>query len=148
LLPQDGGEAHGYEEFFASIDTIVVGRNTFELVRGFSEWPYKGKRVVVLSSRAIDTNGLDVEWMSGAPEEIAKRLEAAGAKHVYVDGGITIQRFLSAGLITDLTVTHVPVLIGEGIPLFGQIPHDIQLRHLSTRAFASGLVQSIYEVVR
>jgi dihydrofolate reductase len=84
--------------------------------------------------------------MSGAPPEIVSRLAATGARHVYVDGGITIQGFLRAGLIQRLVITRVPVLIGEGIPLFGALPRDVRLRHVATRQYASGLVQSEYHV--
>ncbi len=63
-----------------------------------------------------------------------------------MDGGITIQGFLQAGLVNRLTITRVPVLIGEGIPLFGALPRDVRLRHVATRHFPSGLVQSEYEV--
>lgn len=149
FLPTDGGEPHGYEEFIASIDAIVVGRNTFEVVLAFPSWPYGDKRVVVLSSNPIDLSvvkGGVVEQMSGEPADIIARLAATGAHHLYIDGGITIQRFLRAGLIQRIIVTRVPVLIGEGIPLFGPVPHDIQLRHVTTRQFASGLVQSEYEI--
>lgn len=83
--------------------------------------------------------------MAGEPAEIFSRLAASGVQHAYIDGGITIQGFLRAGLIQRLTVTRVPVLIGEGIPLFGALPRDIRLRHIATRTFASGLVQSEYE---
>jgi riboflavin biosynthesis pyrimidine reductase len=85
--------------------------------------------------------------MSGAPAEIVSQLAARGIRHVYVDGGITIQRFLQDGLIQRLIVTRVPVLIGTGIPLFGRVPSDIVLRHVGTRQYASGLVQSEYEVI-
>jgi riboflavin biosynthesis pyrimidine reductase len=84
--------------------------------------------------------------MSGAPTDIVSQLCARGIRHAYVDGGITIQRFLQAGLIQRLIITRVPVLIGEGIPLFGALPHDIILEHVGTRQYASGLVQSEYEV--
>jgi dihydrofolate reductase len=82
--------------------------------------------------------------MAGTPAEIVSRLAASGAHHLYIDGGITIQRFLRAGLVRRLIITCVPVLIGEGIPLFGALPHDIHLRHLATRQYPSGLVQSEY----
>jgi dihydrofolate reductase len=88
-----------------------------------------------------------VEQMGGPPEEVASRLAASGARHVYVDGGVTIQRFLRAGLIDRLVITRVPVLIGDGIPLFGSLPKDVRLRHVATRSYPSGLVQSEYEVV-
>ena len=148
FLPEDC-EPHGYEEFIASVDCLVIGRKTFEVVLAFPSWPYGKRRVVVLSSRPLDLSkvrGGVVEQMSGAPEEIAAKLAASGTKHVYVDGGVTIQGFLGAGLVHHLTVTRVPVLIGAGIPLFGPLPHDIALRHVSTATLPGGLVQSEYEV--
>jgi len=151
FLDAAGSESHGYEEFIATIDTIVMGRKTFETVLGFSSWPYGDKRVVVLSGQPADlptaaARGGRVEQMSGAPADILSRLAADGARHVYVDGGITIQRFLAAGLIKRLVVSRVPVLIGSGIPLFGALPKDVLLRHVATKAFPGGLVQSEYEV--
>jgi dihydrofolate reductase len=149
-LPTGGGEPHGYDEFMASVDVIVIGRKTFETVLTFGAWPYGGKRVVVLSSRPVDLSaarGGVVERMGGSPAEIVSKLAASGAHHLYVDGGITIQRFLRAGLIDRLVIARVPVLIGDGIPLFGSLPHDIRLRHVVTRSYPSGLVQSEYEVV-
>ena len=152
FLPPDGGEPHGYEEFLASIDALVIGRKTFETVLTFANWPYGHKRVVVLSSRPVDLSvvrGGIVEQMSGPPPEIVSNLAASGAHHLYVDGGITIQQFLRAGLI----ITRVPVLIGDGIPLFGRLPHDIgrlphdiRLRHIATQHYASGLVKTEYHL--
>jgi dihydrofolate reductase len=149
FLPADGGEPHGYDEFIASVDTILIGRKTFEVVLNLPSWPYSDKRVVVLSHRPLDFSGITgrVEQMSGEPVQIAQKLAATGAKHVYVDGGITVQEFLRAGQIHDLTITRVPVLIGEGIPLFGSVPQDIKLRHIGTRQYKSGLVKSEYEVM-
>jgi len=149
-LPEGGGEPHGYDEFIASVDAIVIGRNTFEKVLTFEAWPYGEKRVVVLSSRPVDLSaavGGVVEQMAGAPADIVSRLAASGAHHLYVDGGTTVQRFLSAGLIQRLVITRVPVLIGEGIPLFGALPRDIRLHHVMTRHYPSGLVQSEYRIV-
>ena len=149
FLPVDC-EPHGYEEFIATIDTLVIGRGTFEIVMGFPEWPYGERRVVVLSSRPLDlsrTPQNKVEQMSGEPAEIVAKLAARGAQHLYVDGGITIQRFLRAGLIQHLTVTRVPVLIGDGIPLFGALPHDVRLKHITTKSYPSGLVKTEYEVI-
>ncbi len=149
-LPAEG-EPHGYDEFMAAVDALVIGRNTFETVLGFGgAWPYGKKRVVVLSAQLIDfssVRGGVVDEMRGAPAEIVSKLAATGAHHLYVDGGITIQRFLRAGLIDRLVITRVPVLIGEGIPLFGSLPHDLRLRHVATRSYPSGLVQSEYQVV-
>ncbi|HEV8360269.1 MAG TPA: dihydrofolate reductase family protein [Candidatus Thermoplasmatota archaeon] len=150
FLPEGGGEPHGYPEFMASVDTLVIGRKTFEKVLTFDAWPYGDKRVVVLSHRPIDRSaarGGLVEQMSGPPADIVERLAASGAQHLYLDGGITIQAFLRAGLVHRLIVTRVPVLIGEGIPLFGALARDVRLRHVATRTYPSGLVQSEYHVV-
>lgn len=148
FLPPGGGEPHGYHEFMATVDALVIGRNTYETVLAFDEWPYGEKPVFVLSTRTLAPGppGAVVERLSGEPSEIVARLAARGVGHAYVDGGITVQRFLRAGLIDRLIVTRVPVLIGEGIPLFGTLPKDIPLRHVATRQFASGLVQSEYRV--
>lgn len=149
FLPPGGGEPHGYDEFIASVDALVIGRNTFETVLGFPAWPYGDKRVVVLSSRPLDLSvvrGGVVEQMAGAPAEIVSKLAARDIHHLYVDGGITIQRFLREGLIQRLIITRVPVLIGEGIPLFGVLPRDVRLRHVATQHYASGLVKTEYQI--
>lgn len=147
-LPPGGGEAHGYDEFMATVDALVIGRKTFETVLTFDTWPYAEKPVFVLSTRTLAPAplGAVVEPMSGAPAEIVSQLAARGIRHAYVDGGITIQRFLQAGLIQRLIITRIPVLLGDGIPLFGALQRDIALRHVATRQYASGLVQSEYVV--
>ncbi|MDQ5844700.1 MAG: dihydrofolate reductase, partial [Acidobacteriota bacterium] len=88
FLPPGGGEPHGYEEFIASVDALVIGRNTFEKVLTFETWPYGYKRVVVLSTKPIDLSavvGGVVEQMGGPPAEIVSQLAASGAHHLYVD---------------------------------------------------------------
>ena len=147
FLPPGGGEPHGYDEFMATVDALVIGRKTFETVLTFDSWPY-AKPVFVLSTRPLvaPPAGAVVERLSGTPADIVSQLAARGIRHIYVDGGITIQRFLRAGLIQRLIITRVPVLIGTGIPLFGAIEHDIALTHVTTRAYPSGLVSSEYAV--
>src|SRR5215475_7239412 len=147
-LPNDC-EPHGYDEFMATVDALVIGRKTFETVLTFGAWPYGPKPVFALSSSPLAPAppGAVVEHMSGDPAEIMLRLADRGVRHVYVDGGITIQRFLRAGLIQRFIITRVPVLIGDGIPLFGVTQRDIALKHIATRQYATGLVQSEYEVV-
>ena len=151
FLPTGGGEEHGYQAFFGSVDALIIGRGTFETVLAFPDWPYGSKPCFVLSSRPLDlaaVRGGVVEQMAGDPADVVARLEARGYRHVYVDGGITIQRFLRAGLIQKIVVTRVPVLIGSGIPLFGALEEDIRLEHVETRQYPSGLVSSEYRVIR
>ena len=148
FLPPGGGEEHGYEEFMRSVDALVIGRNTYDKVISFDPWPYGEKPVIVLSTRPIDPPpGAVVERLAGTPQEIFVNLSSRGWTHVYVDGGITITRFLEANLIQRLIITRVPVLIGTGIPPFGSLPRDIKLKHVGTRSYQSGLVQSEYLVL-
>ena len=142
-------EDYGYKEFMATVDVLVMGRKTFEKALTFGKWPYGSKPVVVLSSGPVQVPGKiaeSVEAMSCSPTELVSRLAERGAGHLYIDGGKTIQGFLDAGLIQQIIITRVPTLIGSGIPLFGPLKHDIKLRHIETRQFASGFVQSKYTV--
>ena len=144
----DGGD-HGYADFMESIDTLVMGRKTFEKVLSFDPWPYTGTRVIVLSTGSVgvpDALKSTVEVVSLEPEALLRYLGVTGARRVYVDGGQTIQRFLRAGLIHEMTVTRAPVLIGSGVPLFGGLSEDIEWEHIETQAFSNGLVQSRYRV--
>src|SRR5215203_7461859 len=148
FLPPGGGEPHGYAEFMQTVDALVIGRKTFETVLTFDIWPYGEKPVFVLSTcpLAPAPAGAVLTHLSGEPSDIASQLDPRGIRHVYVDGGITIQRFLRAGLIQRLIITRVPVLIGTGIPLFGALERDVVLQHISTRHYASGLVQTEYRI--
>ena len=154
LMGEGGGDSaeHGYNEFIAGIDAIVMGRRTFEKVLSFDKWYYGSKRVVVLSHQPLDLSvaqarGGVVEGMAGSPAEVVSTLAASGAHRLYVDGGITIQQFLRAGLIHRLIISRLPVLIGDGIPLFGSLPYDIRLSHIATRTYPGGMVQSEYHIV-
>jgi dihydrofolate reductase len=145
-LPNDP-EPHGYEEFIASVDALVIGRKTFETAAAFDPWPYGEKPVFVLTSRPSAWKAPDgsvCEFLSGNPREIVDRLTERGLHHLYIDGGVTIQGFLEAGLIQHLIVTRVPVLLGSGIPLFGPLSRDVRVNHVATRSYPSGLVQSEY----
>jgi dihydrofolate reductase len=147
LPPPALDEDYGFGPYMASVDALVIGRKTFEMALGLGGWQYGKRLVIVLSSRPIDftaLTGANVEQMSGEPAEIVATLAARGVKELYVDGGVTIQRFLRAGLIARLIITRVPILLGAGIPLFGALPRDVPLRHIATKSFPSGLVQSEY----
>lgn len=142
------GEDFGYAAFMETVDALVMGRKTFEVVCGFGDdWPYAGKRVVVLSHGAPTVPaGVEVEVLSLSPADVLAHLGADGCRRVYVDGGKTLQAFLRAGLVREVIVTRIPVLLGEGIPLFGSLPADVPLTHVETRALPGGLVQSRYRI--
>lgn len=154
LMGEGGGDSaeYGYNEFIAAIDAIVMGRRTFEKVLTLGKWYYGDKRVIVMSHQPIDVSVVQaregvVEQMAGAPSEIVSKLAASGASRLYIDGGITIQQFLRAGLIHRLIISRLPVLIGQGIPLFGSLSRDVLLRHIRTLTYPGGMVQSKYHVV-
>ncbi len=143
-------EEHGYDAFIRDVDLHVIGRGTFEKVLTFDGWAYGSRRVLVLSrtlhADAIPKSVRATVSLHRGPVDAAfvRELESSGVTHAYVDGGQVIQSFLRAGLIDDMIITHIPVLIGRGLPLFGALPADIWWEHRSTRAFSSGLVQSSY----
>lgn len=143
------GEDCGFFVFMNSVDTLLMGRKSYEKVLSFGEWPYGDTPVVILSRNQIsfpDHLPRTVSHSSEQPAELLKRLTGEGVQHVYVDGGKTIQGFLSEGFVDEITVTVIPVILGEGIPLFGSVKDDIHLTHIRTTAFDFGFVQSTYAV--
>lgn len=152
LLERDGtGEDHGYDDFIPDIDMIVMGRGSYEKVVTFEKWFYN-RPVLVLSKQLAGTPVPEalqgkVRFADLSPIEAMEELERQQVRRVYVDGGQLIQSFLREGLISDMVITTVPVLIGSGRPLFGELPHDISLELVASRTFPSGMVQSTYRVV-
>jgi dihydrofolate reductase len=134
----------GYDAFIADVDTIVMGRNTYEKALTFGFWPYEGKTVRVLSTR-LETDDPNVV-ITRSTADLVRDLEEAGARNVYIDGGQLIQSFLGDGLVDRITITVAPVLIGTGIPLFGSLHRDIELQHVGTTGLAEGFVQTTYAV--
>ena len=135
------GEDYGYAKFFDSVDTLVIGRKTYETALSFEAWPYAKKRVVVMTHQER-TPKFNEEFFSGDPKALLERL--ADSKRIYVDGGSVIRQFLAEKLVTDITLSIIPVLLGSGIRLFDGPATDVPLELLSAREFDSGLVQVHY----
>lgn len=147
MVPE--GEDCGFLAFMKSIDTLVMGCKTYEQVLSFGQWPYNETPVVVMSHNHIDIPrelGGKLSQSSDDPRQLLDTLAEKGVERVYVDGGNTIQRFLSEELINEITITSIPVVIGEGISLFGNIGKDIRLTHKKTIAYDFGFVQTTYSV--
>lgn len=145
--PNPEGSDFGFSEFMKSVDAIVMGRNTFELVLTFGEWHYT-KPVFVLSNtlQSVPKNVTDkAEILSGNPESIIKELNSRGYKNLYIDGGITIQKFLDQELIDELIITRIPILLGDGIPLFAGLTKEQKFEHLNTEVYNNSLVKSHYK---
>jgi dihydrofolate reductase len=150
LTGSESGIDYGYAEFISTIDHIVMGRNTYEKVLTFGAWPYQRNVIVLTSQNLIFPEELagKIESLHAAPTAVLEELDRQGARHLYLDGGATIQRFLREGLVDEMTITTVPVLIGEGLPLFGPLRQDVKLELLTSAAFPNGFVQNKYEVVK
>jgi dihydrofolate reductase len=149
--PPDGDDG-GFSAFLATVDVILMGRRTFEVVRSFDGWPYGQTRVIVLSTTdpaaLLEGAPPTVSVRAGEPAALLQALEAEGVGHVYVDGPATARRFLELGLIDVLQVTFVPVLIGQGIGLWGPLAADVKLELLGSRALPGGMVECRYSVLR
>jgi dihydrofolate reductase len=143
------GEDFGYKKFFDSVDVIVMGRVTFEKALTFDEWPYGEKRVIVLSSKGVGIPKQLEKTVSSSsltPKELTDKLSREKINAIYVDGGNTIQRFLSSSLLDEITITVIPVLLGEGKPLFANFAGDIAVDLVRSKAYSFGYVQSIYKI--
>ncbi|MFA7943141.1 dihydrofolate reductase family protein [Pseudomonas brenneri] len=138
-----------YENFIATVDALVMGRKTLEKVLSFPEWPYEGTPVIALSHKTLEIpvhlQG-KVEVLAADVSTLVKLLAERGMKHLYIDGGQTIQAFLDAGLLNELIITRIPILLGQGVPLFSQDGREYDLRHIDTCASDNGFVQSRYAV--
>jgi dihydrofolate reductase len=139
------GEDYGIAKFYGSVDTLVMGRKSWETALGFAEWPYANMRVVVMSRHPREARHGET-FHAGPAAELVAALGRDGARRVYVDGGETIRAFLAAGLVDELTVSVIPVLLGAGVPLFGDGVPETRLTLRESRAYESGLVQSRYDV--
>lgn len=143
------GEDCGYGALMQSVDALVMGRNTYEKVLSFGTWPYGDTPVTVLSSGPIAFPNIlqgTVKHSSEYPLSLCERLGYEGIKHIYIDGGNTIQRFLAAGLVTEITITLIPVILGAGIPLFAPVDTDVSLSCIGVKTYDFGFVQLKYAV--
>ncbi|MEX1135731.1 MAG: dihydrofolate reductase family protein, partial [Balneolales bacterium] len=128
---------------------IVMGRHTYEKALTFDEWYYEGIEVIVLTTQDLkvpeNLTG-KVRFKSGTPQEIVTELANEGKEHLYIDGGITIQRFLKEKLINKLTITVIPILLGSGILLFGNEGREQPLELIEVFTSNSGTVQKRYRI--
>ncbi len=146
-IPNPDGNDYGYSEFMKKIDAVIMGRNTFEKVLTFGAWPYD-KPVFVLSRtlKLIDDHlSGKVKLTNKSIKELAAELESRGLKNLYIDGGLTIQSFLKEDLIDEMIITKIPVLLGDGIPLFGETGTETKFDLLSSNSFGNGFVQDHYK---
>lgn len=135
-----------YIHFMSEIDLLVMGRGTYEKGITFDSWPYTGRRVLLLSA-SIKSSSDDRVELHNSLDSAVEAITESKARRVYVDGGKVIQSFLSADLIQEITITQVPILLADGIPLFGSIGRDVRLSHVETKVLSAGSIQTTYRVI-
>lgn len=145
-FPNPEQDDFGYAKFITGIDALVMGRNTFEKVMTFGAWPYD-KPVFVLSSTLDQLPpGMEgkAETITGDLHKRMTQLHERGFKNLYIDGGVVIRNFLAEDLIDEMIISRIPILLGDGIPLFGSLRESLEFHHHKTETFGNGLVQSHY----
>ncbi|WP_419536319.1 dihydrofolate reductase family protein [Endozoicomonas sp.] len=147
-IPNSDGSDFGFAEFMASVDALLMGRNTFETVLSFDgAWPYTKPVYVASNSLEMIPSDLDdkASLIQGTPGEILTTLNGRGLKNLYIDGGVTIQQFLQCDLIDEMIITTIPILLGEGIPLFTHLEHPQTFEHQKTEVLLNSMVKSSYK---
>lgn len=152
-LPQpkaENPEDYGYNHFFSGIGALLMGRRTFDVVRGFGgRWPYGDTPVIVASRSPVVSNVPSVRGLGGSIRGLLQiASEAAGSRDVYLDGGELIRQALDEDLLDELTVSVVPTVLGAGVPLFSGLRRRRSLTLVASHSFPDGLVQSTYNVDR
>jgi dihydrofolate reductase len=146
-IVQKEGEDYGYEDFFSQVDAILMGRNTYEKILSFDEWPFPETKCFVVTSRDLESIHGEF-FIYGTEEEILHKLSEEGFKNIYVDGGTTISKFLNKNLVTDINIAIIPIFLGDGIRLFKLDEKDKHLKFITSKSFDSGLVQIKYSMVQ
>jgi len=149
-VPNPGNSDYGFSEFMDRIDGIIMGRNTFETVVSFEEWPYNKKVFVLSKTLKSLPNGYQekAQIVCGEIKDIVESLHKEGFINVYVDGGKTIQCFLQEDLIDELIITRIPIILGSGIPLFTDIDQELKFKVVNTEVLNQNLVKSTYLRIR
>lgn len=143
-------EDFGYSEFMKSIDCIVMGRITFETVLQFEPYPFENVPLIVVTNNPnyqIESKH-QISIFTRPLKELIPYLESKKYQNVYVDGGKLIQSFLKESLLDEITITQIPILLGSGIPLFGETDKEIDCKHRKTKSFPNGFVQTEYEIMK
>lgn len=150
MVPLTEEAQAAFTDFMDTIDALVMGRNTFEMVKSFGgEWPYNKKVFVVSNSMNSIPYGYEdkAELIKGSPTEIVSKLNQKGYKDLYIDGGKTIQNFLKEDLIDEMIIATIPILLGGGKPLFGALANPQKFKLINTKVLSDLMVQSHFKKI-
>ena len=149
-VPNPENSDYGFSEFMVRIDGIIMGRNTFDTVVGFDQWPYSKPVFVLTNTMKSVPGGYEdkAHIVSGKLKNIVASLESKGIKNLYVDGGKTIQSFLQEDLIDEMIITRIPTILGSGIPLFIDMDQELKFKVVKTEVLNQDLVKSTYKRIR
>lgn len=146
-IPNPEGVDMGYNRLMEEVDAIVMGRTTFDTVLGFGiDWPYT-KHVFVLSNTLQEVPANlegKVSLLKGSPQQILDQIHERGYHNLYIDGGRTVQHFLQADLIDELRISTIPILLGGGFPLFGDLASPMEFEHVESMVYLNQIVQDHY----
>ncbi len=148
MIPNPEQNDMGYYKLMEEVDALIMGRTTFETVLGFGiDWPYEKHVFVLSNSLKTIPEGLKdkVTLLSGSEKEVLKIIHKKGFLNLYIDGGKVIQNFLKQDLIDELRISTLPIILGDGIPLFDVLPKSLEFAHLKTEVFLEEIVHSCYE---
>lgn len=148
MVPMDEETQNLFNNFMDSVDCVVMGRNTFEVVKSFGgEWPYNKKVFVVSNSMKSIPNEYEdkIELVKGLPSEIIKSLNSKGYNNFYIDGGKTIQNFLNEDLIDEMIISTMPILLGGGKSLFGELSEFKVFKVVETKIVSNLCTQTLYK---
>lgn len=146
-IPNPDNTDMGYNDFISQIDALIMGRKTFETICGFDiDWPYQ-KHVFVLSNSLTsipETYKDKITLINGDLKEILHQIHNKGYNNLYIDGGKTIQSFLKEDLIDEMTITIIPFLLGDGIPLFTKQSKRLEFECINSKVYLNKIVQNSF----
>ncbi|MBM0742638.1 dihydrofolate reductase [Phormidium sp. CLA17] len=147
LPSEDTGEDFGYAAFYQSVDVLAMGRTTYEQVLSFGEWPYPSKPSYVFTQQALISDRPDVFFTSVPPDHFVQEMTSQGFHRIWLVGGAAlVAAFLKLGLIDQYILSVMPVILGDGIPLFSSPHPETALKLVKVQQYHSiGAVQITYQ---
>lgn len=144
-LPQTGNS--GYNEFYKTVDTVIMGRKTYDQILTFGKYPYEDKTSYVFTRNSNKRKDSNVEFVFET-EKFLKELISSSGKDIWLVGGAElVSAFLNQDFVDEIILSIIPVVLGKGIPLFKNIQREIKLQLIKTTEYDK-LVELHYKVLK